>query len=118
MSFGERLRTARKSKGYTQEQLAEIIGVAKSTLTGYERGNREPNVLKIHALAKALDVDANFLLTPPPTPDNEKPAIGDTDSGLTPNKQALIQAAGEMDDETARAVLEIVRQVKRLRGQG
>lgn len=62
MSFGERLKAARKAKGLTQEQLAKIIGVAKSTLTGYEKGNREPDVLKIHALANALDVTGDSLL--------------------------------------------------------
>ena len=36
-----------KEKGLTQEQLADMIGVAKSTLTGYEKGNREPDVMKI-----------------------------------------------------------------------
>lgn len=62
MSFGERLRAARVAKGYTQEQLAKIIGVAKSTLTGYEKGNREPDVMKIHALASALDITGDELL--------------------------------------------------------
>lgn len=62
MSFGERLTTARKRKGYTQEQLAKEIGVAKSTITGYEKNNREPDALKIHALAKALEVSGDELL--------------------------------------------------------
>lgn len=42
MEFGDRLREARVNKGLTQEQLAQKIGVAKSTLAGYEKGNREP----------------------------------------------------------------------------
>ena len=62
MTFGDRLKTARKNKGYTQETLANIIGVAKSTLTGYERGNREPDVLKIKLLANALGVTGDELI--------------------------------------------------------
>ena len=59
--FKDRLRSARKSKGYTQEMLAAHIGVKKSTVAGYESGNSEPDMDKIIAIMKALDVDANFL---------------------------------------------------------
>lgn len=62
MTFGERLRQTRKNKGYTQKELASIIGIAKSTLTGYEKDNREPDVIKIKKLAEALDVSAGYLL--------------------------------------------------------
>lgn len=62
MSFGERLKKYRKESDLTQEQLAELIGVAKTTIAGYERGSREPDVKKIKALAKALDITGDELL--------------------------------------------------------
>ena len=62
MSFQERLKQARLDKGLTQEQLAELIGIAKSTLNGYEKGNREPDFFKIKKLIEVLGVDANYLL--------------------------------------------------------
>lgn len=62
MTFGDRLRKARLQKGFTQEQLAHQIGVAKSTLTGYEKGNREPDLFKIKKLLKVLEVDSDYLL--------------------------------------------------------
>ena len=61
MAFADRLKEARLKKGYTQEQIAEKVGVAKSTYTGYEKGNREPNVYTIGKLMEELSVDANFL---------------------------------------------------------
>lgn len=61
MTFGDKIKEARKLKGYTQRQLAEIIGVAESTLTGYEKGTREPDVFKIKKLMAALDIDGNYL---------------------------------------------------------
>lgn len=63
VAFGGRLREARLAKGLTQEQLAEAIGVAKPTLSGYERGIREPDFLKLNALLEVLEVDADYLLT-------------------------------------------------------
>lgn len=62
MTFGERLKEARLKKKLTQEELAKQIGVAKSTLTGYEKGNREPDFFKIQKLTSILDVNADYLL--------------------------------------------------------
>lgn len=62
MTFGDRLREARLRRGLTQEKLAKEIGVAKSTLTGYEKGNREPDISKIRRILEILDVDADYLL--------------------------------------------------------
>ena len=61
MAFHDRLKEARTKKKLTQEKLAHEIGVAKSTYTGYEKGNSEPNMLVLSKLMDALDVDANFL---------------------------------------------------------
>lgn len=61
MAFIDRLKEARLQKGFTQEQIAQKIGVAKSTYTGYERGTREPNVNTIGILMEKLGVDANYL---------------------------------------------------------
>lgn len=61
MAFKDRLKEARQNKGYTQEQLAEQVGIAKTTLTGYEKGNREPNMATISNLLRVLEVDANYL---------------------------------------------------------
>lgn len=61
MALTDRMKEARTRKGLTQEKLAREIGVAKSTYTGYEKGNSEPNMLVLSRIMKALDVDANFL---------------------------------------------------------
>lgn len=61
MSLGDRIREARKNKNLTQEQLGSLIGVAKTTIAGYEK-DREPTAAKIGEIADALCVDANYLL--------------------------------------------------------
>lgn len=60
--IGERIKQARLKAECTQQQLADMIGVAKSTVTGYEEGTREPDSLKINAIAKALNVSGDYLL--------------------------------------------------------
>lgn len=61
MSLHDRIREARKNKGITQGKLGLIIGVATTTVAGYEK-NREPTVAQLVAIADALDVDVCFLL--------------------------------------------------------
>ncbi len=61
MAFTDRMKEARLAAGLTQEKLARAIGVAKSTYTGYEKGNSEPNILIQSRIMDALGIDANFL---------------------------------------------------------
>ena len=60
--FNENLRVARERKNMTQKDVADNIGVAKSTYSLYESGNREPNVQTIKKLADLLNVSADDLL--------------------------------------------------------
>lgn len=61
MAFNDRLKESRTSANLTQEQLAEKLGIAKSTLSGYESGNREPTIATIAKILDILNVDANYL---------------------------------------------------------
>lgn len=67
-NFYENLKNARLQSGLTQNDVAERIGVAKSTYSLYESGNREPNVNTIKKLARVLDVSADTLLGLPEEP--------------------------------------------------
>lgn len=60
--FNENLKIARERKGLSQKDIAESIGVARSTYSLYESGNREPNVQTIKKIADILNVSADELL--------------------------------------------------------
>ena len=60
--FNENLKIARERKGISQKDMAESIGVAKSTYSLYESGNREPNVQTIKKISDILNVSADELL--------------------------------------------------------
>ena len=69
--FGNRLVEIRKSQGISQEKLALESGIARSYLSGVERGIRNIALINIHKLANALGVNAATLLEPPTsTPNN------------------------------------------------
>lgn len=53
------IKTARLERGYTQEQIAKLVKVAKQTYLKWENGETEPKATQIQLLAKYLDVSAN-----------------------------------------------------------
>lgn len=60
--FGKALRQLRLGKKLSQAELAEYIGVSKSSINMYERGEREPGFETIEAIADFFNVDMNHLL--------------------------------------------------------
>ena len=61
-NFNDNLKEARLRSGLSQKEVAKNIGVAKSTYSLYESGNREPNVNTIKKIADCLNVSADTLL--------------------------------------------------------
>lgn len=93
MTFGDKLREARKNKGYTQEQIAGLLGIAKSTYTGYEKGVREPDLFKIKRLVEVLDVDSSWLL-----------GVDDSPSNITAAEYQAIKKYRALDERGKMAV--------------
>lgn len=60
--FGEKVRGLRRAKGLSQEELAFRAGIHRNYLGGIERGERNPALDNIAAIAKALGVDLSELL--------------------------------------------------------
>lgn len=54
--IGEKLKNLRKKAGYTQEGLAEVIGVSRNQLQKYERGQDALSPERFQQLAAALSV--------------------------------------------------------------
>lgn len=58
-SVFKRLRT---SCGLTQNDMADRLGVSKSTISMYENGNREPDFETLERIADFFNVDIDYLL--------------------------------------------------------
>jgi putative transcriptional regulator len=63
-ALSNRLREAREAKGWTQAQLAEIVGVSRKTVNTVENGVFVPSTVIALKLAKSLEepVEALFFL--------------------------------------------------------
>jgi transcriptional regulator with XRE-family HTH domain len=62
MKFPERLVTLRKQKGFTQQALADAIGLNVSQLKRYEGGTSQPTLEVLRKLSIALGVSADALI--------------------------------------------------------
>ncbi|MDT3417199.1 transcriptional regulator with XRE-family HTH domain [Brevibacillus aydinogluensis] len=60
--FGQRLRLLRKMKKMTQQELADYLQVAKTTISSYEKGVNEPSHETLMKLADLFEVSTDFLL--------------------------------------------------------
>ena len=60
--FSERLKEARSARRLTQLELANIVGVSKATVSGWERGANFPSVSTLVLVAKTLHTSTDYLL--------------------------------------------------------
>jgi transcriptional regulator with XRE-family HTH domain len=63
-ALGARIRQLRKSQGLGQEQLADLVGVTRTSITNIEAGRQRVPLDRIYDIADALDVQAVDLLPP------------------------------------------------------
>lgn len=63
MGLGSKIKAARKSKGMTQKQLAEKVGLSTITIRQYENELRKPKYGVAESIAKALQCETSDLLS-------------------------------------------------------
>ena len=63
MEFSEKLQELRKSKGLTQEELAEILYVSRTAVSKWESGRGLPNIESLKEISKFFDVSIDDLLS-------------------------------------------------------
>ncbi len=77
MNFPEKLITLRKSRGLSQEQLAERLGVSRQAVSRWEMGETTPDMTNLEGLCTFFGVSADYLIfdrkdTPSKAPEAEK----------------------------------------------
>ena len=60
--FAQRLKTLRKERGITQQQLADGVGISKGGLSYYENTGRTPDITILERFADYFGVTTDYLL--------------------------------------------------------
>jgi transcriptional regulator with XRE-family HTH domain len=63
------LKRLRKAKGLSQEELAHQVGIDRTYVSALERRVYAASIDLVERLAKALEVETQALLSPPPEAD-------------------------------------------------
>lgn len=61
MTVGDKIRAARKNRGFTQKQLGDLCGINEANIRKYELGNQNPKIETISKIAAALNVPISDL---------------------------------------------------------
>ena len=62
IAFGKRVREMRKSKGISQERLAEMAGIDRSYMGNIERGEKNITLKKAYEICDALEIEIQDLI--------------------------------------------------------
>ena len=60
--LGNRVRALRKKKGWTQVELAEMLGIDRSYLSEIETGKKDPGLRVLKAIADGFEITVSQLL--------------------------------------------------------
>ena len=60
--FGEKLRNHRKTLGYTQESVADKLGVSAQAVSKWEAGDCLPDCMNLKAISDLYKISADILL--------------------------------------------------------
>ena len=61
MSFGDRMKEARKLNKMSQQELADILGISVNSIANYERGTSFPKEDYLYKIINILGLDPNYL---------------------------------------------------------
>lgn len=62
MSVNEKIRLIRETKGLTQEQVAEKLGISPTAYGDFERGGNDPRLSKLQKIAEILEISLPDLI--------------------------------------------------------
>lgn len=117
--FNKILKKLRKNNKMTQKELADKIGVARTTLANYEQGTRFPDKETLLLIADFFNVSLDYLVGRTPA-DKIKNAISDDKElqetweqiSQRENLQLLFKQTKDLDDSTIKQIIRIIKAIE------
>lgn len=78
MKFEEKIVKLRKSKGLSQEELAEKLGVSRQAVSRWELGSTTPDLTNLKQLSEVFGVSADYLIHDDYESDEDIPKVKET----------------------------------------
>ena len=103
------LKILRESKGYTQQQLSEMIGVSQQTLQKYETQKHEPDIESLKRIADIFDVTVDYLVGHTATGE-------DPNYGISESEFLIIENFRKLDKDTRDDIEHIISKLAQRKG--
>ncbi len=107
MKLHEKIYYLRKKAGYSQEEMAEKLGVSRQAVSKWETGEAVPELAKFTAIAKLFDVTTDWLLKD----DDSEPRFADASKS-----EKGTSSAPRVADEISDGVMSIISKLWRTYG--
>ena len=104
MTFGEKIKTARISKHYTQRQLAELINAKHNSISDWEKDKSKPDMDTVELICGALDLSPGYLMGNINT--------SAPNSELSDTYTELIELYSKLSEDSQKAIMQILRNLK------
>lgn len=92
----QRLRTLRASQGKTQQQVADALGIDRTTYAKYETGTNEPSLAVLRQLAAYYGTTTDYMLGLSDAPGSSVPLAGLATTGGKPLASLTPEEAAEL----------------------
>lgn len=113
MTLGDKIKSARKAKGFTQQQLAAMVNAKHNSVSDWERDISRPDMDTIELLCGALEVTPTYLVGK--KSDEEYGNI----IGSLMNEPGLLDMIADyksLSNEDKKAIRQIISSLKHSRG--
>lgn len=104
MTFGEKIKTARISKHYTQRQLAELINAKHNSISDWEKDKSKPDMDTVELICGVLDLSPGYLM------DSIKTSAPSSEPSDTYTE--LIELYSKLSEDSQKAIMQILRNLK------
>ena len=123
MKFGEILKMLRTEKGITQVEMAEMLGISRSSVGMYEQGKREPDFELEEKIADLFNVSLDFLRTGDMTKHGgwylDEETVREAQRVFDdPDTRMLFDAARDASPEAIRLAAEMLKTFKKTNPDG
>jgi transcriptional regulator with XRE-family HTH domain len=105
MEIGTRVRAARRDRGLTQDELANLVGVSRSAVAQWETGRAGQVTGNLSRIAGALEVNVEYLMF-----GDDKRAAGAVQQG---DELALLRLYRECEPDDRQMLLRTARRLAR-----
>ncbi|ADV95522.1 HTH-type transcriptional regulator Xre [Bacillus subtilis] len=113
MNFSIRLKKLRDGKKMNQQEVADNLGIARTTYASYEQGKREPDHETLVKIANFFEVTVDYLLGHQP---NSKPVVHEEKAPYKvtddPDLQIAFKDASDFSEEARRQAIDFINYLK------